>query len=260
MKRLAVFLMLAVLLSVPLYVLAQTDPASPLPLLPPKWQAIWALYIVPCLPVVYALALAVSHIEKLKGTGVFKFAQWLLSGPAKAWEPKADAPKPPSAPTAVFLALAIGASLLVAAPARASGPGVICLSGCDQPKFSHRLGAGQDTQLSPTVWAGPGLAIIPFVYNGATHEGRVPLQAGFSYGLWWRPPGYTATKSLAAVNLVVSGELNGAKHIDPLLMFTIADNLTIGGGIRVNLASDEQRAGVNGLFAIGWQTSLFGPP
>ena len=163
------------------------------------------------------------------------------------------------APAALALLL-----LCIALPARADW-GVICLSEACRAKDAAKhlmtfQGPGPgDTALSSTVWAGPGISLMPFVYNGATNKWQNPLQAAVSYGLWWAPPGYKATKSLLGVNLAISGQLDDASHIDPLLTVTLFDNLTIGGGARFNFATGGQRSGVNPLFAVGWQTSIGGP-
>lgn len=163
-----------------------------------------------------------------------------------------------------LVALCVVGSLLAAAPARASGPGVICLRGCDDAKALAKAKAtGQltmgDTQLSESMWFGPGLALLPFVYNGVTKEWSNPVAPAVSYGIWWKPANYTSTRSLLALNLAVTGEFSGGSHLDPLMTITFFDNLTIGGGARINFETGGQRAGVNALFAFGWATSFGGP-
>lgn len=156
-------------------------------------------------------------------------------------------------------ALALVGILAIAAAPRSvyASPLVICVKGC--PSQSLKLTADQDTQLSSTVWFGPSIGVLPFVYNGVTHEWNNPAAPAVGYGVWWRPPGYSATKSLLGANLSLSGDFGDKSHVDPMLTAVFFDNFTIGGGARINFATPAQKSGVNGLFAIGWQTSFGGP-
>jgi hypothetical protein len=160
----------------------------------------------------------------------------------------------------VGLALALGA-LLIAAPARATGPGVYCISGCDQPhRLPARLGAVSDEiQVSSTVWVGPGIGILPFVYSGEDKAWSQVAAPAFSYGFWFRPMGWTATKSLLGVNLSLTADFSNLSHVDPILTAVLLDYITIGGGIRARFATGSQKGGISPLFALGFTTSFGGP-
>lgn len=148
-------------------------------------------------------------------------------------------------------------ALGLAAPALADSPFVHCLSGC--PSAPGKLKA--DTQLTSTVWVGPGLGAAPAVYNFANKQWSVSAAPVLSYGLWWRPPAWTATKSLLGVNFSLSGEVLTVPqaHLDPLLMVNIIDNIQVGGGLRINFAGPNLPGGVDPTFAVYWTTSLGAP-
>lgn len=167
----------------------------------------------------------------------------------------------------VLMVLLVAGSLLVPPRALATGFGVVCLSdGCEtarlrQAQFGKLRGPGDDVQLTSVLWAGPGLGAMPSVYNGATKEWHIMASPVFAYGIWWRPPGWTATRSLLGLNLSVFGEISGSPqaHLDPILTVNLMDNLQVGGGVKARFATSTMAGGLDPLFAIFWTTSIGGP-
>jgi hypothetical protein len=183
------------------------------------------------------------------------------TGGTVASTPEAQARVAPKGFARLLTMVAVAAvlsGLLFAAPARAT-PGVVCLSGCGGNSPPHTFGALPDTQVSSTVWAGPGIGVLPFVYSGQDKRWTQVAAPAFSYGIWWRPPGWTATTSLVGVNLSLTADFSNLSHVDPIMTVVLLDYITVGGGIRARFGTDSQAGGISPLFALGFTTSFGGP-
>lgn len=155
-----------------------------------------------------------------------------------------------------------------ALPARAN-PLVHCLSGCDphkdlrlQLKSSGKAAALPDVPIGPTIWLGPGVAGL-FVRDGASKSWEGAFAPAFTYGIKYRPAGWTATSALFALDLAVSLGLNSSatpQHFDVIPVFTLLNTISVGGGARFRLASDPSQADdVSFLLAIGIGPALGSP-
>lgn len=65
------------------------DPSSaPIPGIPPEVQQIWLLYVVPIAVAIRILAHGIAHVKRFDGTWIGVAAQWIISGPPRAWLPQ----------------------------------------------------------------------------------------------------------------------------------------------------------------------------
>lgn len=168
MRRFARFLPLALFLAVPAIVLAQAAAAGAPPAdLISQAKALYLLYGPAAFTALYFLAQAIAHIAPTTSTA-YKAADWFLTGPARAFVPKAitgggSVSVPPKTPSAAILFVALCLVLPGAARAQTAPASSTSMSGIlsvDAGNFDFHANAVLGSAVGYTVQTGQ-LAYVP---------------------------------------------------------------------------------------------------
>lgn len=159
--------------------------------------------------------------------------------------------------TKIYAALA---ALAISSTASASGPMVVCISGC--PEKGPAL---KDTLIGDQWWAGPSVGLALFARDSATKQWSSQLSFQMAYGIKWKPSWWTVTGSFLSFDLGLSAGGAFTNSGTPFVItlaptVTFLDFLALGYGPRVSLSNT---AGVNdqwsGVLFLGLATSFGGP-
>lgn len=148
------------------------------------------------------------------------------------------------------------AMLSLAAPAaRAYEPNPlhVCLVGCDAPKEAG-FAAGE-LKLNPVLYMGPSMAMTVAERDSLTREWTLGASLSAGYGLRWHPKAWPLESPALALDVFARfGFAGDVARLDVVPMLTVANLLSVGVGVRCELAAERDRCGY--LLAFGAGVSL----
>ena len=157
-----------------------------------------------------------------------------------------------------ILAALVAAS--VACTASASGPLVVCISGCPA-----KAGTLKDTLIGDQWWVGPSVGLALFARDSSTKAWSSQIAFNLAYSLEFKPTWWTVTPSFFSVDLGLAAGGQFTNNGTPFTILlaptiTLLDFLRIGYGFQVALSNAQGVPDkVSGVLFLGLGTSFGGP-